>query len=116
MPLHITGRHLEIPAGAKGYIEKKMARLERHFDRIDVIAVTVASEKNSHLAEINFSAGTIHAFTKGSGTTINAAIDVAVDKLENQITRAKAKRNGNKKHVRRPVIKLTSPPEGPEPA
>lgn len=114
MSLHITGRHLDLPQRAKGYIEKKMVRLERHFDRIDDVAVTVAAEKNSHLAEINFSAGTIHAFTKGAGATPYAAIDKAFDKLEIQITKAKEKRNGNKKHLGRPVIKMTGMTETPE--
>lgn len=111
MPLHITGRHLDVSARSKGYIEKKMARLERHFDRVDDIAVTLAAEKNSHLAEINFSAGAIHAFTKGTGTTLHEAIDRAVDKLEGQVTRAKEKRFGNKKHIGRSVIRMVPPEE-----
>jgi putative sigma-54 modulation protein len=34
MNLTITGHHLEITPAIRGYVEDKMARVTRHFDRL----------------------------------------------------------------------------------
>lgn len=98
MAFQITARHLDVPDGEKGYIEKKLVRINRHFERVDDVSVTLVAEKIEQVVEINFSAGNIHLFTKGCDPNLRAAIDKAVDKLEGQITRAKNRRNGKKKH------------------
>ena len=100
MPLQITGRHVDVTARQRAYIEKKIARLRKHFEKIDEMAVTIAVENRDHVVEISFRAGSIHAFTKSSDQDALAAIDKAVNKIESQIARAKDKRFGNKKHPR----------------
>lgn len=97
MPLQITGRHVEITEGQKEYIEKKIQRFRRMFDRIDEMAFTLTAERHQIIVEAHFRAGTIHAVTKSADADAKAAIDAVVDKIEVQITKAKKKRS-EKKH------------------
>jgi putative sigma-54 modulation protein len=99
MPLQITGRHLTVTAQQRNYIEKKLARLRRHFGDIDELAVTIGMEKKRHVVEISFRAGSIQAFTKGAddGNSL-VAIDQATDRLEAQVGKARDKRWRDKKH------------------
>jgi ribosomal subunit interface protein len=98
MPLQITGRHTEVSQSDRDYLERKMPRIRRLFDRIDEMSVVFIAEKLEHLVEINFRAGHIHAFAKGSGATPMAAIDKAVDKLLAKIAKERDKKFGNKMH------------------
>ena len=107
MPLQITGRHIDVTEEQRSYIEKKIGRLRRHFDQIDELAVIISVNRSEHNVEINFRAGTIHAFTKSTDPKPLAAIDKAIDKLEAQVAKAKDKRWGNKKHVGRRVPEST---------
>jgi ribosomal subunit interface protein len=98
MPLQITGRHTEVSQSDRDYLEQKMPRIRRLFDRIDELGVVFIAEKLEHVVEINFRAGHIHAFTKASGETPKAAIDLAVDKLLAKVGRERDKKFGNKIH------------------
>ncbi len=98
MPLQITGRHTTVTPQQREYIESKIDRLSRFFDHVDEMAFTLSAEKQNHIVEISFRAGTIKSFTKCSDVEPMAAIDKAIDKLAIQLAKAKEKRSGNKKH------------------
>ncbi|HHT9124300.1 MAG TPA: ribosome hibernation-promoting factor, HPF/YfiA family [Candidatus Brocadiia bacterium] len=92
MDITISGRHLSITEAMKEYARKKASKLERFFDRIRKIQVTLDVEGERQTAEMIVSA------TRGStliaevaATDMYAAIDLAVDKLERQLTRHKEK-------------------------
>jgi len=51
MQLTITGHHLEVTAPLKEYVENKLERLQRHFDQITTIHVTLTVEKMVQRAE-----------------------------------------------------------------
>lgn len=108
MAIQITGRHVEVSSRDRKYIEKRITRIAKHIDHVDDVSVVISAEKHSHVAEINFRARTIHAFAKSSDAGIRAAVDKSIDKVELQVTRAKDRMTGNKKHAgRRPQADLT---------
>ena len=107
MSRQITGRHYEVSDPEKDYLEKKMRRFHRLFDRIDETSFTITKEKLSYTAEASFHAGTIHVVTKSSDAQVKAAIDKAIDKLENRIVRSKKRRSGRKKNG--PALKSLRP-------
>lgn len=96
MPLQITGRHHDVTETEKAYIEKKVRRIEKHFDRIQEIAFILEAAKVESHVEINFRAGTISAHVKATGETMTAAIDLAMDKLEAQAGKVKDKMKDHK--------------------
>jgi putative sigma-54 modulation protein len=110
MPLQITGRHVEVTAAQREYIDKKVNRLRKHCERIDEMAFTLGAEKLRHVVELNFRAGTIHAFTKVADENVMAAIDKAVDVVEVQIKKAKNKRNDKHADEVRSVLRVAATP------
>ena len=66
-------------------------RLERHFDHVTNVYVTLKPGRQAQLAEatVHVSGRQLHADAAGSG--MHAAIDALVDKLDRQIKRHKEK-------------------------
>jgi len=90
MQITFTGHHLDITDALRDFTRDKLARLERHFDRITSISVTFSVEKLRHIVE-----ATLHvpgtALHAGSESTedMYSAIDLLVDKLDRQLKKHK---------------------------
>lgn len=91
MPLQITGRHMSISEEQREYIDKKVNRLRRMCPKLDELSFTLTKEKLTFDAEANLRAGRIVAQAVVTAAQPLEAIDALVDKLEAQISRAKAK-------------------------
>lgn len=91
MQVQMTGHHVDITDALRDHVKSKMARLERHFDHIVDIHVTLTVEKNRHKAEatITVSGSQIHA--QSEEDQMYAAVDLLVDKLDRQLIRHKEK-------------------------
>ncbi|SFC03855.1 putative sigma-54 modulation protein [Marinospirillum celere] len=91
MQLNITGHHVELTDALRDYVETKFAKLERHFDQITNVQVTLTVDKLRQIAEatLKVSGGEIH----GSGETedMYSAIDQLIDKLDRQLIKHKEK-------------------------
>jgi putative sigma-54 modulation protein len=91
----ITGHHVEVTDAIKSYVLKKFERIERHFERITKIHVTLKVEKNSQIAEATVQMpGHTEFFAKSIDANLYAAIDALSDKLNQQITKHKEKSQG----------------------
>ena len=91
MPLQITGRHMSISEEQREYIDKKVNRLRRMCPVIDELSFTLTKEKVLVEAEGNFRAGRLAAQAVVRASQPFEAIDALVDKLEAQISKAKAR-------------------------
>ena len=92
MELNITARHLKLTSAIAEYVQKKLEKAKRYFDHIIWIQVILDIEKNRHIAEIVIHA-TGHTFTaKEVSTDLYAAIDLASDKIDEQLRRFKERR------------------------
>lgn len=91
MQINVSGRHLEITDPLRSYVDEKFNRLERHFDRINSIHVTLSPENNAHKAEstVQLTGTEVHASAEASD--MYAAIDLLTDKLDRQILKHKDK-------------------------
>ncbi len=98
MPNSLTARNFELTDDLKSYVEKKVDRLRKIFDNIQKIDVVFVSGKRQEEAELIVQAtqGTLKCLAKDQNAT--AAFDVAMDKMERQLARHKARIVGNKKH------------------
>lgn len=91
MQVHISGQHFDISERLRRYVSTKLQRLERHFDHVTNVYVTLKPGKLSQCVEatVHVSGRQLHADASGEG--MHAAVDALVDKLDRQIKRHKEK-------------------------
>jgi len=88
----ISGRHVDVPEEIKDYARKKAEKVLKFYDRIQSIEVLWDHEGDQFSVEIMVNAGARNTFiSKEIGPDGLALVDLAVDKLERQITRFKEK-------------------------
>ena len=95
MNFNIRGENLEVTPALRGYVEKKVSKLERYFDTTPVADVHVNMEvQNSEkILEVTIPMPQLLHRAEETHTDMYAAIDLATDKLERQIRKYKTKVN-----------------------
>ncbi len=89
MELNITARHLKLTPAISQYAQKKLDKAKKYFGRLVWAQVVLDVEKNRHKAEFIVHA-TGHTFTaKEESIDLYAAIDLASDKIDEQLRRHK---------------------------
>ncbi len=104
MQINLSGHHVEITDALRNYINEKMARLERHFDKVGNIKVILTVEGVRHKAEatVHMSGHDIFADAIDEDENMYAAIDSLTDKLDRQVKKHKEKITNhlhNKQHA-----------------
>ncbi|HHO82065.1 MAG TPA: ribosome-associated translation inhibitor RaiA [Halothiobacillus sp.] len=91
MQISITGHHVDLTDALRNYVNEKLARLERHFDKVIDVHVILTVEKLNQKAEatMHLSGNDIHA--EAVTEDMYASIDSLVDKLDRQIVKHKEK-------------------------
>jgi putative sigma-54 modulation protein len=110
MTITFTFRHMEPSDAIKKYAEGKISRLQKLLLHPMTAKVTLAIEKQRHVAEVQLASGKEHIEAKDSGAELYASIDLVVDKLERQINENKG---GKIARHRRPgeSVRTSTPPE-----
>jgi putative sigma-54 modulation protein len=93
----IIGRHKEVPADVKSYIEGKAAKLPHYYDR--VMSVQVILEDTGPLKKVELIVGVAgheDFVAQEKGAELFACFDVCMDRMENQLRRFKEKIRDNK--------------------
>ena len=95
MQINVSGHHVDVTDSLRNYVESKLDRLERHYDRITNMQVILSVEKQRQKAEstVRISGGEVHAHAESED--LYAAIDMLADKLDRQLIKQKEK---NKQH------------------
>lgn len=90
MQIIINGHQFEITDALRQFINDKFEKIQRHFDRIKSINVTLKIEKLLHIAEatIHVPGSDLHA-TAESTHDMYSAIDQLSDKLDRQVKKHK---------------------------
>lgn len=98
MQITITGRHLDITSAIHDYATQKANKLAKYFDRTQTIEVVACkADKLKFEVEMKVKAdGTSPFVAKVSSEDLYAGIDLAVDKLERQLTDHKNKVRAHK--------------------
>lgn len=125
MNLILSGRGVQLDDRLRGYAAEKLTKVQRFFDRIIKMEVELRHERNPRVAQRDRVVVTVttprDSFrAEGQGIDAFAAIDVAADKLEEQIRRFKDKLkdhphrgNNNSRADRRPTAVEADPDDGP---
>ena len=92
MQLNISGHHVEVTPALKEYVTEKIYRLQRHFNHITQVNITLSVENKIDQkaeANVNLSGGKI--FADHSSDNMYASIDKLIDKLDRQVKKHKEK-------------------------
>ena len=98
--LNITAKHTELTDAIREYVETKTAKLPKYYDNINKIAVIIDGNDGGHcMVELIASAEHSKIFVvKEAGNDMYACIDLAVHKIERQLSKQKEKERSNKHH------------------
>lgn len=91
MQLNLSGHQLDITDAMRNYVNEKMFRLERHFDKITNVQVTLEVEKLRQKAEATLHVAGGEVVAIAEHTDMYAAIDLLTDKLDRQLIKYKEK-------------------------
>ncbi|NDJ56185.1 ribosome hibernation promoting factor [Enterobacteriaceae bacterium 4M9] len=91
MQLNVTGQNVEITDALREFLDKKFAKLEQYFERINQVYIVLKVEKVTHAADatLHVNGGELHASAEGQD--MYAAIDGLIDKLARQLNKHKDK-------------------------
>ena len=90
MNIQITAKKIEIPQDIREYAKEKLAKLEKFNQKVQSLEAIIKAEERSIVCEI-----IAHVDNRGSvvievsGDTIQAAVDMAVNKAERQLRKDK---------------------------
>ena len=93
----ISGRHMDVTDAIRDFVEKKIARLSKFYNRISEIEVVLNTEGLVKKVEIIVNVD--HAkplVVHEAGEDMYASLDAAIDKCERQLTRHKEKSRDRK--------------------
>ena len=97
MQIDLSGHHIEITDSLRAYVNEKVGRLEKHFERVTDAHVVLSVEKQFQKAEATIHVKGNKIFAHAENEDMYAAIDSMADKLDRQIIKHKEK---TKKHPR----------------
>jgi putative sigma-54 modulation protein len=97
MQITVTFRHVDPTPALRSHAEEKLTRMTRKYLRRPIDAhVILAVSKQRHVAEITLQADHVSMFAKETTHDLYSAIDLAVEKLEHQAQKLKARRSDRK--------------------
>ena len=91
MKITTTGRKLNITEGLRGYVDKKISKLQKYFQDITEAQVTLSVQKDYHTVEVTIYHEGMIFRAELTDRDMYAAIDKVVDVLERQIRKQKTK-------------------------
>lgn len=96
MQINITGHHVDLTDSMQNYVLEKMQKIERHFDNITNVQVTLSVEKQGNKAEAEMHVSGAQIFATHEHDDMYAAIDGLTDKLDRQVIKHKEKMKNHK--------------------
>ena len=92
MHLEFSGQHVSISPDRKIFTEKKLHRLEKHFDGVTDVHVFYRVHGSMHHVEATVQASASdRLYAESTGATYESAINELTQKLDRQIIRHKEK-------------------------
>jgi len=91
MKIIFKGKHIEVTDAMRNYIEKKLSKIERYFDHILEVIVTLSVEKSRQIIEVTLQTNRALIRAEEETDDMYTSIDKVADKLERQIKKYKEK-------------------------
>ncbi|MBD3379893.1 MAG: ribosome-associated translation inhibitor RaiA, partial [Candidatus Omnitrophica bacterium] len=87
MDINITGRNIDLTDSLKGYIHKRLDKIEKLYRRIYKCEVILEEEKERKNTEIILYLKRNKIIAKESSSDIYASVDIAAQKVKKQLRR-----------------------------
>lgn len=93
MNVEISGRHIQITAGIEEYAREKASRVAKYLKTDVRVQVVLSKERDQHQVEMIVSGyrGPV-IVAQVQHEDLHAAVDLAIDKLEQQLRKVKGRR------------------------
>lgn len=100
MKFQIRASHYEVTEALQNYVEKKIGRLETHFQtpQNHVVSVKLSTVKDLHAVEVTMPLDGYVIRAEDKSTDMYASIDMVAEKLGRQIDKHKTKLNKRYRH------------------
>ena len=108
MQISVTFRHVDPTPALRAYAEEKLERVKKYLRRPVDAHVILSVAKERHVAEITLKADHVTMFAQEETHDLYSAIDLALDKLEHQAQKLKAKRGNHRARRAEPAEVTTS--------
>jgi putative sigma-54 modulation protein len=96
MQVTVTFRHTDSTPALKAYAEEKIKKVEKFLQSPQEAHVVLSVEKIRHIAEVSIIADGLSITGKEATGDLYSAIDMVMDKIENQLKRQKSRRRTRK--------------------
>lgn len=105
----VNGKNVEVTEALREYAEKKVAKIEKFFEKSPMGAqVTLSMERDKHVVDITIQVDGLLLRGEEKTNDMYASIDGAVDKIERQVHKFKSRINRKLREANR--IVLNPPP------
>lgn len=105
MQLNVTGHHVEVTEAMRGYVEKKLERIGRHYDQVLDVHCILTVEKLRQKAEATLHVSGTAIHTEAIDENMYAAIDLLTDKLDRCLKKHKEKQSDHHAAEARRVVR-----------
>ncbi|KAB2953606.1 ribosome-associated translation inhibitor RaiA [Heliorestis acidaminivorans] len=85
MNIQVRGKNIEVTPALRDYVNKRLSKLEKYFNHIGEIRVTLVVEGDMHKVEVTVPASDLVMRAEESHPDMYAAIDLVIEKLTKQI-------------------------------
>lgn len=89
MQITITARHFELTKAIRDYVEVACEKLNRYFDHIINLHITLTLENSRNLCEITLHAAKFSLQSESEEMDMYLAVDNTIEKMEGQIKKLK---------------------------
>lgn len=89
MQITITARHFELTKAIRDYVESSCLKIQKYFDHIIYVHVTLALENSRNISEITLRASRFNLQSQAEEMDMYLSIDNALEKMEAQIKKLK---------------------------
>ncbi len=93
MNINVRGKNIEATPALVDYAQKKLGKLEKHFDKTTDVQVVLSVIKEEHIIEVTLNLNGLILRGEESTGDMYASIDMVVDKLERQVKKYKTRMN-----------------------
>lgn len=111
MRIIVYGKNIDVTAGMKSMLEKKLAKLDKYFNPEVEATATMSTQKGKHILEVTIPINGTILRAEEATEDMYASIDLAVDKLEGQLRKHKTKLEKKMKDHKSIRIDFSNVPE-----
>lgn len=97
MDINVRGKNIDATPALVDYAQKKLSKLEKHFDKSTDVQVVLSVIREEHIVEVTMNLNGLILRGEESTGDMYASIDMVVDKLERQVKKYKTRMSKSKR-------------------